>query len=147
MGDELESKLNKKYAHLILKVVDSEYKYSLFENEALFIESISSVIRSVKGLPYAVFSSSEEYSAIIPTQCVVKSLPGKDVSEWSCFRILGEMPFGSVQGLIATVASALRSGDVGTCVVSTYKTDLFFVRTKNLNQAKILLENDGWVFG
>ena len=135
-----------KYAHLKLKVLNAVYKYVLFENSLSFQQAIKTIMESVNDSPYSIFFTPDEKSAIIPSTIEVGSIKAKDVSDWACISVIGEMPFGTVEGLLATVASVLKHEGIGNCVVSTYKTDLFFVRSKYLALAKQALKDAGWEF-
>lgn len=133
------------YSHLELFIEKSEYKYVMLATVSDYIAAFAKIANSDKGFPYAFFCTPGEYSYIVPMS-VDLGVPENSVDGWSCFRIVGDMPFGSVKGLISRISTVLVSGDIGTCVVSSFKTDLFFVRTYNLNHAKDLLINDGWRF-
>ena len=68
----------------------------------------------------------------------------KEQNGWIGFKIIGEMPFGTVQGLISTISSCLMREEIGVCVVSTFQTDLFLVKKDRADKAIELLKNDGW---
>jgi len=142
----MTNQIDKKYAHLKLRVVDAEYKYVLFDDQGEFLLAVRTISEEVTTLPYSIFFTQDERSAIIPSHLNVNSVKDKDVKEWACFHIVGEMPFGTVEGLIATISNTLKAAKVGICAVSSYKTDLFFVRQKNLETAKKSLEAEGWEF-
>jgi len=138
--------LDQKFAHLKLRVVGAEYKYVLFDDQAKFLQAVKTISEQVTDLPYSIFFTQDERSAIIPSELSVDSVKDKDVKEWSCFHIVGEMPFGTVEGLIAMISNTLRDASIGICAVSSYKTDLFFVKVKNLENAKKALAEKGWEF-
>ena len=129
-----------KYEHLKLKVLDGEYKYLLLDTQA----DLEAVLKFVPRGPMALFRSVDEISAIVPTGVEVnakKIEPG-----WVCLRIIGEMPFGTVQGLIAEISGILATKDLGVCIVSTFLTDWFFLREKNAATAIEALKQHGWKF-
>jgi hypothetical protein len=130
-----------KYAHLKLKVLKENFKYVLFET---LNDATSALNKEAPNYPYALFVSAEEVSAILPSTIAVRTQ--KEEPDWICMRIIGEMPFGTVQGLIAEISSALMAQGLGLCVVSTFKTDWFFVKAKNLDKAKDALVTIGWEF-
>ena len=130
-----------KYAHLKLRVLDGKFKYILLKDG-------NSIQRLLSGLdkksPVAFFLAADEASAIVPEEVsvpVVKAEP-----EWRCIRVVGEMPFGTVQGLIATISSSLKEENIGICVISTFLTDWFFIKGKNIDSAVERLKKDGWEF-
>ncbi|MEZ4816117.1 MAG: ACT domain-containing protein [Bdellovibrionota bacterium] len=138
--------LEDKYSHLKLSVIHGDYKYVLFKDLNDYIQASRTIIEQIKDQPYSIFCTTKEYSAIIPGELELNSLVVSEVNNWSCFQIVGEMPFGTVSGLIATITSALKESKIGVCVVSTYKTDLFFIKTQNLSLAISTLKDTGWDF-
>jgi hypothetical protein len=134
-----------KYKHLKLKVLPGEFKYVLFKDEKQFRDAFPKLCNlALEAEPFFMFRSSADRSAIIPSQVEVAA--EKIQSEWIGLRIIGEMPFGTVQGLIATITEALRQNGMGACVISTYLTDFFLVKKSNLESAKNALEKQGWTF-
>ncbi|MBX9765815.1 MAG: ACT domain-containing protein [Bdellovibrionales bacterium] len=131
--------MNDIYQHLKLTILLGEFKYVLLKNREQLIQ-----LASEEAKPISLFSSSKEISAIIPAHIQIDVV--KSEEDWSCVEIIGEMPFGTVPGLIATISSSLKTESLGLCVVSTFLTDWFFIRTKNLAKAKVILERDGWEF-
>ncbi len=59
------------------------------------------------------------------------------------FRIEGSLDF-SLIGIIARITAILADNDVSVFVVSSFKTDYFFVREENLPLALQLLEVSGY---
>ena len=129
-----------KYEHLKLKIVGSEFKYVLLKSK----NDLALLATNASDLPMALFSGHDETSAIIPS--CVECISSKTEDGWSCFRIIGEMPFGTVQGLISEISGVLAQNDVGVCVISTFLTYWFFVKTKNKDAAISKLKNAGWKF-
>lgn len=129
-----------KYDHLKLKIVDSEFKYVLLKNK----EDLTDLVVKSSDLPIALFSGDGEVSAIVPSNIECDSV--KAETEWICLRIIGEMPFGTVQGLIAEISGILANHGMGICVVSTFLTDWFFVKAKNKDRAISDLKTAGWKF-
>ena len=137
----LDRKQKMPLKHLKLKVLPGQFKYVLFEPNVDLNAIVSPI---TKASPAAFFVSAEEVSAILPSDALVpevKSEPG-----WSCIRVIGEMPFGTVEGLISNVSSTLKTNGLGLCVVSMFRTDWFFIRTKNIDLAVEGLKKAGWNF-
>lgn len=135
--------MSAKYSHLKIKILNQDYQYSLLDSQT----DITAVAQQFQPSqePVALFISSEEISVMAPTHQSQKLSPEKIETGWSCFRIVGSMPFGTVQGLIATISTTLMTEQIGVCVVSTFKSDWFFIKTKYQNKAISLLENAGWL--
>lgn len=129
-----------KYSHLKLKVLESQFKYVLLENK----EKFGNILKQSAEEPIALFSGNGEVSAIVPEELTIDCKDSE--SGWSCIHIVGDMPFGTVQGLVATIGNSLRKNEMGICVVSTYLTDWFFVRSDKLEKIIQTLTQDGWEF-
>lgn len=54
-------------------------------------------------MPIAIFSSPDELSLIAPVNFLFSEAE-KIQAQWKCFKIEGDMPFGTVQGLIAKIS-------------------------------------------
>lgn len=131
-----------KYDHLKLKVLDGRYKYLLFESGA----DIRELFEVAPRAPVALFRSADETSAIVPSDVDLPGAIKKVEPDWVCMKIVGEMPFGTVQGLIAEISGVLAENNMGICVVSTFLTDWFFVKSKNIEAAVSELKKIGWKF-
>lgn len=59
------------------------------------------------------------------------------------FRIEGELDF-SLIGIIARITSIFADNDISVFVVSSFKTDYFFVREENLALSMQLLQASGY---
>ena len=129
-----------KYEHLKLKVLPGEYKYLLLDNRS----ELSDLLKIEVSVPMALFCSVDEVSAIVPSS--IEYAAKKVEPGWICIRIIGEMPFGTVQGLIAEISGILAAKNMGICVVSTFLTDWFFVKAKNAPGAIDALKLAGWNF-
>lgn len=133
--------LSEKYSHLKLQRMENEFKYVLFEDTDMFNKAVS--LLNSNNVDFFSFSFKGEKSLICPADEVFYSSP-KEQNGWIGFKIIGEMPFGTVQGLISTISSCLMREEIGVCVVSTFQTDLFLVKKDRADKAIELLKNDGW---
>ena len=133
--------LSEKYSHLKLQRLDNEFKYVLFENSDQFVNAITAL--SFKDVDFFSFSFKGEKSLICSTNESNFSFL-KELDGWLGLKIVGEMPFGTVQGLISTISATLAKEEIGVCVVSTFKTDLFLVKKEKADRAIDLLAKDGW---
>lgn len=130
------------YDHLKLRTLKEDYKYVLFENK----DFASSALRELISLDmdFFFFSFQGEVSLICRTDIALDAK--SEMKGWTGIRIVGEMPFGSVQGLISNISNSLMEESVGVCIVSTYLTDVFFIREKYLTKATSVLSDKGWKF-
>ena len=134
--------LSEKYSHLKLQRQENEFSYVLFEDGNQFNLAIS--VLTSHGFDFFSFSFQGEKSLICSAKDLIFSST-KEQGGWIGFKIIGEMPFGTVQGLISTISSSLMKEQIGVCVVSTFNTDLFLVKKEKSFRAIELLKNDGWV--
>jgi hypothetical protein len=136
---------DEKFKHLKLSLMDGDYKYVLCGDD----ESFWSITDSLKSLRsqglYFLFRCEKEVSMVVPGSL---KLTGSEKVEpnWKAIKIVGDLPFGTAQGLIASISNALQASDVGICAVSTYLTDIFFVKEKNISAAMASLKREGWEF-
>lgn len=129
------------YSHLKLKVLEQEFQYVLFEDEISFLSNIATLKEN--RIEYFSFSFQNEFSLITPSSVDVLNF-AKIQKGWTAIRTVGEMPFGTVQGLIANISSVLFKESIGVCVVSSFLLDVFFVRSTNVPRALTSLKNSGW---
>lgn len=132
------------FDHLKLKLLQNEFKYVLFDNDSR--SDLINALETIQSIPDPsfIFLTPTEKSAIVSSQLSFPCL--KEEPGWHAFRIIGEMPFGSVEGLIAKISGTLAEHGLGVCIVSTYLTDYFFVRTLKLDDSVALLKKTGWEF-
>ena len=128
------------YQHLKLKVFKSEFKCVLLEAPT----DLMAILEAAENMPLAIFRGDSEFSAILPVHVPCEA--SKTEPDWICLRIIGEMPFGSVQGLIAEISGILAKKSMGICVISTFLTDWFFIKSRNKELAVEALKDAGWEF-
>lgn len=119
-----------------------DYKYSLIKEKGNYA-AICSLLAS-SNYPVGIFRSPDELSVLCPSDFDLSIFSDKEEAGWICFYIVGDMPFGTVQGLISQISSALYKQKIGICVVSTFKSDWFFIRTKYKDLAIATLTSIGW---
>lgn len=134
--------MKERYSHLKIKVLKNDFQYSLLDSDT----DVSLVFQKLQSNkePCSLFISEDEISLIAPACKSLHFNAQKTEAGWSCFCIIGPMPFGSVQGLIATISAALLNENIGVCVVSSFKSDWFFIRNKYQEKAISLLTKEGW---
>ena len=133
--------LQPKYSHLKLLRLENEFKYVLFETSDHFNQAVS--VLTSNNLDFFCFSFKGEKSLVCSVDEVIFS-SSKEQDGWIGFKIIGDMPFGTVQGLISTISSCLMKEEIGVCVVSTFKTDLFLIKKEKSDRALELLKDAGW---
>ena len=62
--------------------------------------------------------------------------------DWRCLRIMGKLDFSMV-GVIASISTILASAGISVFVISTFATDSFLIREKDLERAVAVLGKDG----
>jgi hypothetical protein len=135
--------ISKKYSHLRLKILENNFEYVLFDSNEQMIKAID--VLNKNSADYLIFSFKGEKSMICSEND--KSFEfSKSQDGWTGIKVQGEMPFGTVQGLISTISSPLAKEDIGICVVSTFLTDLFLIKKSNLEKVITILVSEGWVF-
>ncbi|MFN3454211.1 MAG: ACT domain-containing protein [Pseudobdellovibrio sp.] len=139
--------MNNKYNHLKFNIIPKAYKYVLIDEDESNLKK-ESIIHNIlqENEPSAIFIDKNEFSIIVNCDFNIKASILKVESDWCCFKIIGDMPFGTVQGLISKVSVALMKKNIGVCVVSTFKTDFFFIRKKYECEMISLLKEEGWEF-
>lgn len=128
------------YKHLKLKVRPEQFKYVLLDR-ASDINHLVSFFN--KPAPFVVMGGADELS-IVCDENVELEKTIKVEAGWRCIQIVGDMPFGSVPGMIATITSVLKEVGIGVCIISTYLKDLFFIYENNLDQDIKVLPEHGW---
>lgn len=129
-----------KYAHLKLQLLPNEYQYVLFENPRQLSEAIA--VLGEEGTDFCAFSFQGESSLICPSYSNVLGI--KKQNGWAALKIVGDMPFGTVQGLIASISTSLYTEGLGVCIISTYLSDLFLIKKEKIDHARKLLKYAGW---
>ena len=135
--------ISKKYSHLRLKILENNFEYVLFDSNEQMNKAID--VLNKNSADYFIFSFKGEKSMICSEND--KSFEfSKSQDGWTGIKVQGEMPFGTVQGLISTISSPLAKEDIGICVVSTFLTDFFLIKKSNLEKVITILVSEGWVF-
>ncbi len=132
-----------KYKHLKIRILKEAYQYVLLKQHST-LEDLNILFLNSKK-PVALFISDEEKSFIAPSDLDLHVEIDKIETGWICFKIIGSMPFGTVQGLIAHLSSILMKDNIGVCIVSTFKSDWFFIKSKYMDKSINLLNEEGWI--
>lgn len=100
-------------------------------------------------IPKSVFSASvyfigktaDELSIVVPDTIPIDS--DESDGDWRALEVLGPLELSMV-GIMAQIGSVLAAAKVSIFVVSTFETDFFLVKEKDLHTAAEALENDGY---
>lgn len=90
---------------------------------------------------YFVGKTNEELSIVVPDTVALES--DECDGDWRALEVLGPLQLSMV-GIMAQIGSVLATAKVSIFVVSTFETDFFLVKEKDLNAAAEALENDGY---
>lgn len=128
------------YSHLKLKVLDEKFKYVLLDKG----HDIASLLPFVQlPSPFMLMSAPDELSLICEENIDIENIK-KTEGGWRCIQIVGDMPFGSVPGMIATITPVLKKVGIGVCIISSYLKDFFFVYEHTLEDSLRVLKEAGW---
>ena len=101
------------------------------------------------GIPNQVLNSSlyfigkthEELSIVVPESVHIDSEESDE--DWKALEVLGPLQLSMV-GIMAQIGNVLATAKVSIFIVSTFETDFFLVKTKDLDTAAAALEQDGY---
>ena len=101
------------------------------------------------GIPSQVLNSSlyfigkthEELSIVVPESVHIESEESDE--DWKALEVLGPLQLSMV-GIMAQIGNVLATAKVSIFIVSTFETDFFLVKTKDLDTAAAALEQDGY---
>lgn len=121
--------------HLNLKILDCE----------LSVCKISSPVE----IPFHdefvfVGKTGEELSLVCSTQSVPKTCITRE-DGWKGFRVEGSLEF-SLIGILSKITEVLAENQISVFVVSTFETDYVLVKSEQLAQAVLALQDKGYAF-
>lgn len=90
---------------------------------------------------YFIGKTHEELSLVIPESVHVDS--DESDPDWRVLEVLGPLQLSMV-GIMAQIGNVLASAKVSIFIVSTFETDFFLVKQKDLQTATQALEDDGY---
>lgn len=90
---------------------------------------------------YFIGKTNEELSLVVPETVPIDS--DESDGDWRALEVLGPLQLSMV-GIMAQIGSVLAKAKVSIFVVSTFETDFFLVKQKDLNDAAEALEKDGY---
>ena len=90
---------------------------------------------------YFIGKTHEELSIVVPQTVHVDS--DESDTDWRVLEVLGPLELSMV-GIMAQIGNVLATAKVSIFIVSTFETDFFLVKQKDLEIAANALENDGY---
>ena len=91
---------------------------------------------------YSVTRTSDELSIICKTVDLNMGIDIETDNNWRILKINGVMEL-SLIGIIATVSTILKENKIPILTVSTYDTDYFLVKDRDLNKTAAALRHAG----
>lgn len=90
---------------------------------------------------YFIGKTHEELSIVVPESVHLMS-EESDV-DWRVLEVLGPLQLSMV-GIMAQIGNVLATAKISIFIVSTFETDFFLVKEKDLTKAAEALEKDGY---
>lgn len=90
---------------------------------------------------YFIGKTHEELSIVIPESIHIES--DDSDTDWKVMEVLGPLELSMV-GIMAQIGNVLAAAKVSIFIVSTFETDFFLVKSKDLHTAAQALEQDGY---
>lgn len=90
---------------------------------------------------YFIGKTHEELSIVVPELINVES--DDSDTDWRVLEVLGPLQLSMV-GIMAQIGNVLAGAKVSIFIVSTFETDFFLVKQKDLDTASEALEKDGY---
>jgi hypothetical protein len=81
---------------------------------------------------YSVTRTESELTVVCPETCLAPGTAGE--AGWRCFRVQGLLDFSEI-GIILSLTQPLSENGVAVFVISTFDTDYFMVKEKDLARA------------
>lgn len=121
-------------------------KLQVLENKLKVVKlNINEIIPDVifKQGYYSITKTDEELSVVVDEEIDIKS----DLVEhdFRAIKIIGTLDF-SLIGIISRLSSILTEAKISIFVISTYNTDYILVRSDKIEEAKIILKQNGYEF-
>lgn len=85
--------------------------------------------------------TSEELSVVVPESVQIES--DEVDKDWRILEVLGPLSLNMI-GIMATISAVLYAANISIFVVSTFDTDHFLVKQKDLHAAAQALTKDGY---
>ncbi|GAC14128.1 ACT domain-containing protein [Aliiglaciecola lipolytica] len=90
---------------------------------------------------YFIGKTHDELSIVVPQAVQLDSEESDD--NWRVLEVLGPLDLSMV-GIMAQIGNVLAAAKISIFIVSTFETDYFLVKQKDIDSAAIALEKDGY---
>lgn len=90
---------------------------------------------------YFIGKTHEELSIVVPESVHIESQESD--TDWRVLEVLGPLQLSMV-GIMAQIGNVLSSAKISIFIVSTFETDFFLVKQKDIRAAADALEKDGY---
>lgn len=90
---------------------------------------------------YFIGKTHEELSIVVPENVIIES--DESDLDWKVMEVLGPLQLSMV-GIMAQIGNVLASAKISIFIVSTFETDFFLVKQRDLENAAKALEQDGY---
>lgn len=90
---------------------------------------------------YFIGKTHEELSIVVPESVHIDAQESD--TDWRVLEVLGPLQLSMV-GIMAQIGNVLAAAKVSIFIVSTFETDFFLVKQKDLDLACKALEKDGY---
>ena len=91
---------------------------------------------------YSISRTDEELSIVCEADIQIDS--AKTSAGWSCIKVIGPLDF-SLTGILASISSTLADAKISLFAISTFDTDYFLVKSRELPKALHVLKSAGYV--
>ncbi len=90
---------------------------------------------------FFIGKTHEELSIVVPESVHIESQESD--ANWRVLEVLGPLQLSMV-GIMAQIGNVLANAKISIFIVSTFETDFFLVKQKDLSSAASALERDGY---
>ncbi|MEH7379960.1 ACT domain-containing protein [Bacillus sp. JJ1533] len=124
-----------------LKILDSNFAVVKFPpTETIPLWALNSDL-------FSITRTDEELSIVCPSECLPMNEAFKDVeNDWKCIKVEGVLDF-SLTGILSSLANPLAENNISIFAISTFNTDYLLVKSHSIENAVVVLENEGHIFG
>jgi len=96
--------------------------------------------RAGQGRFWSVTRTTDELSVVSSAELAPPGVPQE--SGWRCLGVKGPLDFG-MTGVLASLAAPLAEAGISIFVLSTFDTDYLLVKSRQLDMAKVVLQQAG----
>ncbi len=91
---------------------------------------------------YSISRTDEELSIVCEADIHIDSV--KTSASWSCIKVIGPLDF-SLTGILAGISATLADAKISLFAISTFDTDYFLVKSRELSKALHAIKDAGYV--